>query len=298
MDHFQGYTPSKATAEGHVSDGEEGSMDGVVGSFSGLKIHNVSNKRLMEQSTAEGSPVNVNPKRLDLQPTPKLSISNTGQAPPAGFNAGTVAYKATKPSTADNSSDIKEVIVLCSASEGHDTGDHQENALRTALLCGSDGCLRRPALEAHMKFVSSDSIDPAPLADLMRYVSRGWQLIVFVDDIIFIYHVWGRILTTFSIYAYVLVPVYCCVLSRPRVHDYEYLRHLECRGGSTSGATVGAASATSAPPPWLPPPGSLDTDTPLVDASLDAAKRFCGYESMLKFIIPCTALHFFYALPN
>lgn len=236
-------TPAKVKFDGLERD--DGGLDDVMGSFSGMRLHNPNNKRQMEQDTAEGSPVNV--KRLDLQPTP---VSSAQIAQPQLTNITSAAAAAAtdeNPQSGDSSSysffsrgnvvgetnNGKEVVVLCSASEGHDTGNHQENALRTALLCGPAGCLRRAPLKSNMKFISSDSIEPAPLVDLLR------------------------------------------------VHDFEYLRHIEYRGnisgsGGSSDCVATSKSSSHTYPPWCPPNGSLDVDTPLRDASLEAAKRFCG----------------------
>ncbi len=172
MDQERNFSSPLAALKVPGEGNEVGDMaiDDVVGSFSGMRVQEASNKRFMEQSTVEGSPVNA--KRLDLQPTP-VGIN------PHAANHSTVTTNPIAPHSITFADDRKgkEVIVLCSASDGHDTGDHQENSLRTALLCGPEGCLRRSALKANMKFVSSDSIEPAPLVDLMRYIKFVYHLL-------------------------------------------------------------------------------------------------------------------------
>jgi acetoin utilization deacetylase AcuC-like enzyme len=55
-----------------------------------------------------------------------------------------------------------------------------------------------------------------------------------------------------------------------RVHEFEYLSHLESKCRQAAG------QAYDALPFFYSPAGKLDTDTPLTDQSLEAAKRFCG----------------------
>jgi acetoin utilization deacetylase AcuC-like enzyme len=62
----------------------------------------------------------------------------------------------------------RKVLCISSGSDDHNTGEHQENALRTALLCGVDGCLRRPQLDESIVWVDENLVKPAPIADLLR----------------------------------------------------------------------------------------------------------------------------------
>jgi hypothetical protein len=64
------------------------------------------------------------------------------------------------------------LVVVTPESDQHDTGDHQENALRTALLGGPEGCLRRPHLVDSIVWAPVVAIQPAPLTDLLRYSTR------------------------------------------------------------------------------------------------------------------------------
>jgi acetoin utilization deacetylase AcuC-like enzyme len=86
-----------------------------------------------------------------------------------------------------------------------------------------------------------------------------------------------------------------------RVHDYSYLRHIEmkCKQQQTQsgcietaaalggGGGVGSALDTAKSqaqsirdrlplPPFYSPDGFLDSDTPLVPQSLEAARKYCG----------------------
>jgi hypothetical protein len=104
--------------------------------------------------TVEGSPVN---KRMDLLPTP-----NVKSAPP---------FETSLTIKEDSSKVLpRKVLVISSGSDEHDTGEHQENALRTALLCGPEGCLRRQQLNDFVVWADDqwDKVKPAPIVDLLR----------------------------------------------------------------------------------------------------------------------------------
>lgn len=154
----------------------------LIGSFSAMKVVQGGHlsKRCADSFTIEGSPVNVNNrfKRQDIHPTPLKASFYGGQdfddTPLPRINTTQTVKQEYTTKVQEKSSDIKAVVeperllVICSASEEHNTGDHQENALRTALLCGTDGCLRRPEVNAHIKWIDSDNLTAAPLTDLLR----------------------------------------------------------------------------------------------------------------------------------
>lgn len=189
-------------------------------------------RHFSERYTVEGSPFisGADIKRRDVLPTPaKVSfnidpiaeeLTHVGlavasiDASPTSLTAG---IAATATPTISRSDGVQKVLVICSASDEHDTGNHQENALRTALLCGPEGCLRRKALADFVEWVDTDKLSSPPISDLLR------------------------------------------------VHEFEYLDHLEkkCR------------KEVNHLPYFCAPEGLLDTDTPLVSHSYDAAKRFC-----------------------
>lgn len=233
------------------------------------------------RASVEGSPFIRNDKRLDIHPTPnkavmdfldvkdeltvvpgtavvamevlptppnsteKFSATSAGKKSTGKKNAkaveassASVAVTAAqpvvqasnvKPITSVKTTPISKLFVVCSKSDDHNTGCHQENARRTALLCGPEGCLRRPALHNDIEWFDSDQLDVPPLTDLLR------------------------------------------------VHEYEYIRHLEHKC-DTNRPYEGI-------PPFYAPSGQLDTDTPLVDKSLDAAKRFCRFVLCVLMII-------------
>ena len=124
-------------------------------------------KRSAELYTIEGSPINPgrsNNKRLDLHRTPVFSPN---------------ALKSIKESPQkeyDKYINLTNCVAILSSvddSTAHDTGDNQENALRTQLLCGINGCLRRPELDNKCHILDCDSSSSpyrkvAPLADLLR----------------------------------------------------------------------------------------------------------------------------------
>jgi hypothetical protein len=88
--------------------------------------------------------------------------------------------------------------------------------------------------------------------------------------------------------SYCICDIILCDYILLRVHEYTYLAYLEQKvrvaastnsnGSSNSNSTSVASDVSSSLPPFYAPPGFLDVDTPLSPSSLDAAKRFCGYE--------------------
>ena len=219
-----------------VNDLAAADVDDITTSFTGMKLQNPGNafKRSADRMTVEGSPIcnsaahsnapagdissseedgeDLGPavhavKRIDLNPTPvrkpdSLNAANTGKSDVVR---------------------IHNLLVISSGSDDHNTGDHQENALRTALLAGENGCLRREPLRPYVTWLEPEAVAPAPIADLLR------------------------------------------------VHDFTYIRHLQEKCRTSSGAAAAAAMPT-----FYAPPGKLDSDTPLVESSLDASRRFCG----------------------
>ena len=86
-------------------------------------------------------------KRIDLNPTPirKPSVDYTQM------------------------NQLTKLLVISSGSDDHNTGDHQENFLRTALLAGNNGCLHRAPLQSFLAWLHADAyVQPAPLTDLLR----------------------------------------------------------------------------------------------------------------------------------
>ncbi len=187
-------------------------------------------RHFSERFTVEGSPfIGVEVKRRDILPTPaKVSFQIDGIEEEGEFSAMSETQKlpfdvASIPVNSTNITShsilTKKILVICSASDEHDTGNHQENALRTALICGPEGCLRRKALLDFIEWLDIDGLSSPPISDLLR------------------------------------------------VHEFEYLDHLEKKCGKEVNHL----------PYFYAPHGLLDTDTPLVSHSYDAAKRFCRY---------------------
>lgn len=219
-----------------------------VHEFDDLEPLGRAKRHFSERFTVEGSPFisGADLKRRDVLPTPakvSFNIDPIAEEVPRlgalsdipvlsplavatvsvtleGTNTPVTSTAATPISSVPSTSkdmDKRKVLVICSASDEHDTGNHQENALRTALLCGPEGCLRRPALADFMEWIDTDKLSSPPVTDLLR------------------------------------------------VHEFEYLDHLErkCR------------KEVNHLPYFYAPQGLLDTDTPLVPQSYEAAKRFC-----------------------
>jgi len=106
-------------------------------------------------------------------------FSFSGSANMANMDSDAAAVATTPQGAATRAgvADQKKVFVICSnsysGSDGgggndHNTGAHQENARRTELLAGSDGCLRRQALHANMLWAPPVKHFPAPMSDLLR----------------------------------------------------------------------------------------------------------------------------------
>ena len=150
---------------GISSVGRDDDCDYLMETFSGMKINNQAGalKRSADLMTVEGSPVNLT-KRIDMNQTPhaKFLLTSCLQASFVGEEIivdvnNAIASKdsaiASKDSAAMKIASVtgsvlrpRKVLIISSVSDDHDTGNHQENALRTALLCGSNGCLRRGQL--------------------------------------------------------------------------------------------------------------------------------------------------------
>jgi hypothetical protein len=122
-------------------------------------------KREFDMHTIEGSPFIHLHKRVDVNPTPaKSSTSGTDYIVSSGLISPVKNTPARKPEESKT-----KLLVVCSASEDHDTGEHQENARRTKLLCGlEEGCLRRASVGSHIDWIDSTSLPPPPLTDLLR----------------------------------------------------------------------------------------------------------------------------------
>jgi hypothetical protein len=123
--------------------------------FSEMKI-NGSCERSADIMTVEGSPVH---KKMNFRPTPNIKAATPVE--PLRRDAESETIKILP----------RKVLVISSGSDEHDTGEHQENALRTALLCGPEGCLRREQLRDFVVWADEqiqEEVKPAPIADLLR----------------------------------------------------------------------------------------------------------------------------------
>ena len=159
-------TPTKTTTMFQLQTPEATDMSNappetetLLDTFSGMRLQgqHQTNKRTADVLTIEGSPVSVQYwKRQDSQPTPKVKNS---------------FFRGSMNDQGNTKLVPRRVLVFSSGTDDHDTGTHQENALRTALICGPNGCLRRRSLADFV--VWADGLDqnggkPAPLADLLR----------------------------------------------------------------------------------------------------------------------------------
>lgn len=133
----------------------------LMGTFSGLKISNAAGalKRSADLMTVEGTPINLT-KRIDLHATPDVRLLSSAEqqysrilstiADDDDFRAiGNHCLPTCSTVTmapAMHSNRPRKVLIISAGTDDHNTGDHQENALRTELLCGPNGCLRRGLL--------------------------------------------------------------------------------------------------------------------------------------------------------
>ena len=154
--------PDDALMEGAAPETET-----LMDTFSGMAFNDSlgANKRRLSAMTVEASPVNQYWKRQDVQPTPRVSLSQRSgrEGDLQKVKKNVFAYNAKLPP--------RRVLVLSAGSgEDHNTGAHQENALRTALLCGPQGCLRRRLLGDFVEWADAEPTEGrlAPLADLLR----------------------------------------------------------------------------------------------------------------------------------
>lgn len=169
----------------------------LMETFSGMKINNLAGtlKRAADLMTVEGTPVNIT-KRIDLNLTPNLKLQSMYPLEPSDCSLSSDSRKVIDDTRNDNDMNVnsdtnknvnnnrnhcdrnsfqnnisetaRKVLCISSGSDDHDTGEHQENALRTALICGVNGCLRRPQLDESIVWVDGNLVKPAPIADLLR----------------------------------------------------------------------------------------------------------------------------------
>ena len=150
-------TPSKASPD----SGDDNDDDILSRTFTNMKLDAV--KRSSDRLTVEGSPICSYTKRMDLSDTPAPSRFLSDRL--SGVEDSDVAS-----SSIDSYERVilqQKVLVFSSSTDEHDTGNHQENALRTSLLCGEDGCLRRDPLRNNIQFVDT----PSDNCKTVRFIS-------------------------------------------------------------------------------------------------------------------------------
>lgn len=123
-------------------------------------------------SITEGM-INVIETRLsEVKAEPIASLFTTAPTTsPPHITTATSATNTVIPATTGASTAASSPLLIIntdSASLVHDTGSHQENRLRTELLSGPRGCLRRGPLRPHVVWEDEANIVPAALADLLR----------------------------------------------------------------------------------------------------------------------------------
>lgn len=181
--------------------------DDLIHTLTGMKIGEGSNlhnnddsipllktKRTFDHQTIEGSPyvTGALPKRFDIHPTPAKDHFLQIQSSALNINSPEIASPPPPPppptplleqctnTPNTNTTNIAAqfpVMVFTSASDDHDTGEHQENALRTALLSGENGCLRRGNVKEAIEWIDCEHLPLPPIADLLRLVTNSFFFI-------------------------------------------------------------------------------------------------------------------------
>ena len=229
--------PAAQTTPTSLSENTHGtptSSGGDVLNLNKLSLLHISTEHDVENScfyeyrtskrTVEGSPMFSN-KRMDTLPTPHISQKVNTSKPFSSRSS--ISSQDTFASLLKSKSFVEKRVVIFSASDTvatHSTGSHQENELRTILLNGPDGCLKRKQLDNYVHHMDSSMNMQISLADFLR------------------------------------------------VHDFEYLKHLQHKCNEIGSTGSGSSSY----PYFYPPAGSLDPDTPLSAQSFETAKNFCS----------------------
>lgn len=175
-------TPNNVVNQSNVDDD-------LAISFSTMKVTlGGSSKRNADSFTVEGSPmIRRDYKRMDINPTPFKSnntLSND-RFVQKNNDINKLSLQSINNNVVKNNIS-KKLLVICSSSEEHNTGDHQENALRTALLCGDDGCLRRKELDGMIQWINSDNLSAPPLCDLIRFYYISYIALIIKKNILFV----------------------------------------------------------------------------------------------------------------
>lgn len=183
-------TPNSSSCPAGSGADDGAGIDSLSGSFTGMKLNaHIADgggalKRSVDRFTVEGSPMVPLPfKQPNLNHTPLAfaQAHHSSTEDTSGIlendayshcidRLSPILETVEAQVSTGKQGTSRKVLVICSASNEHNTGDHQENMLRTALLCGEDGCLRRPELSSSIDWINSDTIQPASLCDLLRYL--------------------------------------------------------------------------------------------------------------------------------
>ena len=153
-----------------------GSHDDMLHEFPDLSLndatHNyMASKRSSHLITVEGSPMVFSlKKRLDSNPTPIRISQPLGECGMMQQKLGSGLQPLSKfeCSREESDSSTLKVLVISTESDHHETGDHQESVLRTRLLSGNSGCLRRPQLQSSLIWENDTEVTPIAIADLLR----------------------------------------------------------------------------------------------------------------------------------
>lgn len=169
------YSDSTQTPESSSSS-RKNEEDDLIHTLSGMKIESTNytvdvpllkTKRTFDHRTIEGSPYVTNiPKKLDIHPTP--AKDHFLQTHSASLNLTSPPPPPPPPTPILEADGQYSLLIFSSASDDHDTGEHQENALRTALLSGENGCLRRAVVKDWMEWIDCNSLPLPSIVDLLR----------------------------------------------------------------------------------------------------------------------------------
>ena len=179
---YQSPTTRSSTFAVEPKRSDESSKDDMEQSLIVDLEHMSLKRRSIDRLSVEGSPIsNPESKRLDISKTPSdkgidpLWSASTGKATPQLILRIKRGKKSENdiirtPLQKENLNVGNQVLIIPSiGNDDHLTGDgHQENALRTSLLCGPKGCLRRENLEDSLVWAPEGQEYTASISDLLR----------------------------------------------------------------------------------------------------------------------------------
>lgn len=130
----------------HSTPEKKDATEAIIESLTGMRL---DWRRGLETSTIEGSPMMLHiRKKIDQKSTPFSIRDDVVSAVSVENEYG------------------GGVLVMTCGSNIHDTKGHQENMIRTTLISGIDGCLRRESFKNIVLW--EEYVGEACMADILR----------------------------------------------------------------------------------------------------------------------------------